>query len=170
MLCVETLLAPRVDDVTQADTAIFYSINNAQSGLAGVSFGNFLIKRVVADLAKDFRRLKTFATLSPIPGFMGWLREQARPGNLILLPAEEDALSKAIPTFVGVQSLLQAIAEPKWHRDTRLEPSASSPLLRFCAQYLTGMNEQNGRAVDRPPGERSSRMGKESPFLNAQLP
>lgn len=57
----------------KADTAIFYSISNCQRGLAGVSFGNFLIKRVVADLAAKLPNLKTFSTLSPIPGFMQWL-------------------------------------------------------------------------------------------------
>ena len=56
-----------------ADTAIFYSISNCQAGLAGISFGNFLIKRVVEELSGEFRNLKTFATLSPIPGFRRWL-------------------------------------------------------------------------------------------------
>ena len=57
-----------VADPDAADTAIFYSISNAQQGLAGISFGNFLIKRVVDDLSGEFKNLKTFATLSPIPG------------------------------------------------------------------------------------------------------
>lgn len=64
-------------DPNRADTAIFYSISNCQPGLAGVSFGNFLIKRVVADLASELPGLKNFATLSPIPGFSAWLEQQA---------------------------------------------------------------------------------------------
>ena len=56
-----------------ADTAIFYSINNCHRGLKGISFGNFLIKQVVLDLQREFPRLKTFATLSPIPMFRDWL-------------------------------------------------------------------------------------------------
>ena len=56
-----------------ADTAIFYSINNCHRGLKGISFGNFLIKQVVLDLQREFPRLKTFATLSPIPMFRNWL-------------------------------------------------------------------------------------------------
>src|SRR3712207_3756469 len=60
-------------DSRDADTAIFYSISNCQAGLAGISFGNFLIKRVVEELSAEFRNLKTFATLSPIPGFRRWL-------------------------------------------------------------------------------------------------
>src|SRR5271157_5700331 len=60
-------------DPREADTAIFYSISNCQAGLAGISFGNFLIKRVVEELSGEFRNLKTFATLSPIPEFRRWL-------------------------------------------------------------------------------------------------
>ena len=62
-----------VIDPASADCAIFYSITNCQEGLRGVSFGNFLIKQVAEDLGRAFPRLKTFATLSPIPGFRDWL-------------------------------------------------------------------------------------------------
>ncbi|MEO0677591.1 MAG: malonyl-CoA decarboxylase [Pseudomonadota bacterium] len=63
--------APLATD--EADTAVFYSISNCQAGLAGISFGNSLIKQVAADLALELPALKTFVTLSPIPGFAGWL-------------------------------------------------------------------------------------------------
>ena len=53
----------------RANTAIFYSISNCQKGLRGVTFGNFLIKQVVEELIQDLPQLKTFVTLSPIPGF-----------------------------------------------------------------------------------------------------
>ncbi|WP_353472732.1 malonyl-CoA decarboxylase [Salipiger sp. H15] len=59
-----------------ADTAVFYSISNCQPGLAGISFGNSLIKQVVADLSSALPGLKTFVTLSPIPGLVRWLEEQ----------------------------------------------------------------------------------------------
>ena len=57
-----------------ASTAVFYSISNCQPGLAGISFGNFLIKRVAQELKQDFPELKRFVTLSPVPGLMRWLR------------------------------------------------------------------------------------------------
>src|SRR5207302_782747 len=60
-----------------ADTAIFYSISNCQRGLVGISFGDFLIKRVVDALTGELPRLKTFATLSPLPGFRAWLTAEA---------------------------------------------------------------------------------------------
>ncbi len=66
-------------DPQAADTAIFYSINNAQRGLDGISFGNFLIKRVVDQLTHEFPHMKTFATLSPIPGFVPWLKRRCSP-------------------------------------------------------------------------------------------
>jgi malonyl-CoA decarboxylase len=75
---VQPLLDPAsaVGDPARADTALFYSITNCQEGLRGVSFGNVLIKQVVEDLGREFRRLRTFATLSPIPGFRRWLVAQ----------------------------------------------------------------------------------------------
>lgn len=59
-----------------ADTAVFYSISNCQAGLASISFGNSLIKQVAADLATELPGLKTFVTLSPIPGLCKWFTQQ----------------------------------------------------------------------------------------------
>ena len=64
-----------------ANTAVFYSISNCQAGLAGISFGNSLIKQVAADLSRDLPGLKTFVTLSPIPGLNTWL-STAKIGKL----------------------------------------------------------------------------------------
>ena len=59
----------------EAGTAVFYSISNCQAGLAGISFGNFLIKRVAQELKQEFPELKRFVTLSPVPGLMKWLAD-----------------------------------------------------------------------------------------------
>lgn len=77
---VQTLLAEEraALHATQADTAVFYSISNCQAGLASISFGNSLIKQVARDLAQDLPNLKTFVTLSPIPGFVRWLHQDAQ--------------------------------------------------------------------------------------------
>ena len=61
--------------VDEADTATFYSISNCQAGLAGISFGNSLIKQVAAELHRDYKGLKTFVTLSPIPSYSKWAIE-----------------------------------------------------------------------------------------------
>ena len=61
-----------------ADTAVFYSINNCQPGLAGVSFGNLLIKQVVSVLQAQHPSLKNFVTLSPIPGLRRWLESDGQ--------------------------------------------------------------------------------------------
>ena len=45
---------------------------------ARVSFGNFLLKRVIDDLQRDFPRLAHFATLSPMPGLAAWVRARTR--------------------------------------------------------------------------------------------
>ncbi len=71
----------------QADTAVFYSISNCQGGLAGISFGNSLIKQVVADLSRQLPELKTFVTLSPIPGLNRWVGEN---GGRMPMKTSED--------------------------------------------------------------------------------
>src|SRR6266850_6192748 len=73
-----------IGDPQAADTAIFYSISNCQQGLVGISLGDFLIKRVVDALAIELPRLKSFATLSPLPGFRAWLTAEAERQGLLL--------------------------------------------------------------------------------------
>ena len=77
--CITPLLDESADaeDLNAATTAIFYSISNTQPGLRGVSFGDSLIKRVVETLKDEFPKLKTFVTLSPIPGLRSWLAKKA---------------------------------------------------------------------------------------------
>lgn len=71
----------------KARTAVFYSISNCQKGLAGISFGNFLIKQVVEELRREFPKLETFVTLSPVPGFMAWVKSKPElPAGLPELP------------------------------------------------------------------------------------
>ncbi|MEM5427463.1 malonyl-CoA decarboxylase domain-containing protein [Cupriavidus oxalaticus] len=84
---VQALLdeAAPLEDLRRVKWAIFYSISNTQAGLRGVSFGNFLLKRVIEELQREFPKVKQFATLSPIPGFADWLRKQ-----------DADAVSRAL--------------------------------------------------------------------------
>ena len=84
-------------DLDRATTAIFYSISNTQSGLRGVSFGDSLIKRVVECLHEEFPRLKTFATLSPIPGLRAWLNRNAPAELLQAWEATPDMAEKSPP-------------------------------------------------------------------------
>ncbi|WP_068090312.1 malonyl-CoA decarboxylase [Novosphingobium rosa] len=81
---IQTLLAPDREDLPpdQAQVAVFYSISNCQPGLAGISFGQFLIKQVVSDLSGEFPGLNTFVTLSPVPGFRRWLSTQGADEEL----------------------------------------------------------------------------------------
>jgi malonyl-CoA decarboxylase len=69
-------------NLAKATHAIFYSISNTQAGLKGVSFGDSLIKRVVETLKEEFPKVRTFATLSPIPGLRAWLSKNAKPAWL----------------------------------------------------------------------------------------
>jgi len=88
---VQAILDPAraVLDPATADTATFYSISNCQAGLRGISFGNSLIKQVVELLRQEFPHLKTFVTLSPIPGLTRWLREEGGAAASRLLALSE---------------------------------------------------------------------------------
>ncbi len=70
----------------RVNTVVFYSISNCHPGLAGITFGNFLIKSVIEELKKENQKLKYFVTLSPVPGFRTWLLdtdlEGLVPGHL----------------------------------------------------------------------------------------
>jgi malonyl-CoA decarboxylase len=140
--------AAPVGDPHAADTAIFYSISNCQQGLAGISFGDFLIKRVVDALTQDLPRLKVFATLSPAPGFRAWIERQreAAPGSL-LLAAERNAIEALGEPFRG-EDLPALLDHADWHSHPQLSAALREPLLRLCARYLTRERAQSGRALD----------------------
>jgi malonyl-CoA decarboxylase len=137
---VQPLLDPDapLDDPTRATCAVFYSITNCQQGLRGVSFGNVLIKQVVEDLGKEFPRLKTFATLSPVPGFRSWLFNRAAnaPGSiskaLATLVAKGDAVTTA--DIAGVPEALRAEMMERCARyliSTDAGVGAQDPVARF---------------------------------------
>jgi malonyl-CoA decarboxylase len=148
---VQSLLdekAPELDP-RQADTAIFYSISNCQRGLSGISFGNFLIKRVVEELSAEFRNLRAFSTLSPIPGFRRWLDElPSSPKPVVFSEEERAALQAAAAAEDGLSSLLAVLNRRGWWRDATLRKAAEPVLVRLCARYL--LNESNGKRARDP--------------------
>ncbi len=117
----------------EADTAIFYSINNCHEGLRGVTLGNFLIKLVVADLQRDLPHVRQFATLSPVPGFAAWLAEATERGDPVIGEKE--------------RALLRHLQEEGWYRDPERVEALKTPLLRLCAHYLVRVKER-GRPRD----------------------
>jgi malonyl-CoA decarboxylase len=138
------------DDPARADTAIFYSISSAQAGLSGVGFGGFLIKRVVDELRSELPRLRTFATLSPIPGFARWLARELASGGHERLTAEE---RRALGAATGLDpfdeaALLTHLGDPRWRADTALAAALSRPLLRLCAVYLLTARRPDHSALD----------------------
>lgn len=128
-------------DPRQADSAIFYSINNTQRGLKGLAFGNFLIKQVLEDLGAELPRLRTLATLSPLPGFAAALRAAHRGEHPVftaerlerLLAPHREALVKAAGPLLPVDALFHLLGhEPLRHRTLLAEV-----LERLALAYLT---------------------------------
>lgn len=130
-----------LEDPFEANTAIFYSISNAQTGLAGVGFGDFLIKRVVADLKEDLPNIKTFSTLSPIPGLRRWIDSNNEED--LLLPSERQTLRK-METFTTLQETLDTT---DWHLNENLIIALQKPLMRLATEYLVNTKSRN-RALD----------------------
>ena len=122
---VPSAIAPLIDktaeptDERAVDTVVFYSISNCHPGLAGVSFGNFLIKQVVEEVGKRYPKTKRYVTLSPVPGFCRWLTAQKAHADL---------------------DELRALAKDQG-RDTT-DPLWES-LVRLCAQYLSSTRDNN---------------------------
>jgi malonyl-CoA decarboxylase len=128
--------APQIDPHS-ADTAIFYSISNTQKGLQGISFGNFLIKRVVEDLRRDLPNLKTYSTLSPIPGFARWLTDKLAQGETSDAVSDLRKAVRNTADETGLNLTLDEImARPDWHTSSVFSDFLQEPLLRLCAQYL----------------------------------
>jgi malonyl-CoA decarboxylase len=116
----------------RATTAVFYSITNCQRGLAGVSFGHFLIKQVVEEVSREVPRVATFVTLSPAPNFADWLKhERANVGSLVL-----DADDRAA---------LTALDGANWWRSPDAAEKIREPLIRAAAWYY--MRGRNGRGL-----------------------
>ncbi len=144
--------APVIDPAA-ADTAIFYSISNCQKGLSGISFGNFLIKQVVDRLSRDLPNLKTFATLSPIPGFRRWLEERISAGDELLSPEESATIAEALGSAeqegaAEMHPLARLLGRRQWYREPALAEAAKTPLLRLCARYLLAESDRRGKARD----------------------
>jgi malonyl-CoA decarboxylase len=119
----------------RATTATFYSISNCQRGLAGVSFGHFLIKQVVEEVGRQIPRLSTFVTLSPAPNFAEWLRrERVTEASVVL--SEED------------RAALETLDRADWWRDEAAAETVREPLLRAAAWYYLRARTPHGTPLD----------------------
>jgi malonyl-CoA decarboxylase len=132
---IEPLLAleaPQLDPHA-ADTAIFYSITNCQTGLRGISFGNLLIKQVAQRLGSEFPRIKTFATLSPIPGLRAWLRTAG-------------ARVKERPNGAAHAEAIARLDTPDWHKNVDDADGLRKILMPYAAYYLACMKHDREAA------------------------
>ncbi len=129
-------------DAERFRTAVFYSISNCQPGLRGVSLGNFLIKQVVDQLSQEFPRLRVFCTLSPIPGFREWLKQQManKYAGLATPPSEKlNAAIRAITASTLGEHIGSSATELRAH--LKLINALQKPLTCLAAAYLTGTGE-----------------------------
>jgi malonyl-CoA decarboxylase len=117
--------------VERARVAVFYSISNTQRGLGGISFGNFLIKQVVEELRRELPKLEDFVTLSPVPGFMSWLKK-----------------ANDLPVSDQERPLLEHLDEPDWWKNAELEGQLRSLVEPLAAYYFLKARTSKGRLID----------------------
>jgi len=109
-----------------ANTAVFYSISNCQMALKGVSFGSFLIKQVVSEIQQEFKEIKQFVTLSPVPGLRKWAHKMNTSKDAEL----SDSISKDISDCCNKEEVDQ------------------STLIRLTYHYLTQIKNKSGDAIN----------------------
>ncbi len=117
--------------IERARTAVFYSISNTQRGLAGISFGNFLIKQVVEELRRELPKLDTFVTLSPVPGFMRWLQRE-----------------KELPLSDDERAMLVHLDDDAWIDDPELVEKLRAVIEPLAAYYFLKAKNPRGKPVD----------------------
>jgi len=117
--------------IERARTAVFYSISNTQRGLGGISFGSFLIKQVVEELQREFPKLENFVTLSPVPGFMPWLKQ-----------------APDVPVSEEGRALLDQLDTPNWFENAELAAQLRSVLEPLAAHYFLKARTAKGRLID----------------------
>jgi malonyl-CoA decarboxylase len=117
--------------IERARTAVFYSISNTQRGLGGISFGNFLIKQVVEELRRELPKLENFVTLSPVPGFMPWVRQ-----------------GKDLPLSDEDRALLNNLDEPTWSDNAELTAQLRALMEPLAAHYFLKARTSKGRLID----------------------
>jgi len=119
----------------RATTAVFYSISNTQPGVRGISLGSFLLKRVIEELKRELPGLRTFATLSPVPGLRRWLQRERSHGQSSVLAA-------------GELTALRELDRPDWHEWPPARRALKPVLLASVAEYLLRAKNSQGRPVD----------------------
>mmetsp|Transcript_5967 Transcript_5967/g.9021 ORF Transcript_5967/g.9021 Transcript_5967/m.9021 type:complete len:552 (+) Transcript_5967:72-1727(+) len=157
----------------QPKVVAFYSISNAQPGLAGVGLGEYLLKESIKRLKSEFPSLNSFVTLSPIPGFRKWLEDKIRnnqegghfyDGSLLseeemqsleragLIARDDDLWNGLLSTLdaldygeVVVEEEENALSTQQQHQDTQtiIRPI----LMKLACRYLL-LEKHRGRPLD----------------------
>ena len=117
--------------IERARTAVFYSISNTQRGLGGVSFGSFLIKQVAEELKRELPKLDTFVTLSPVPGFMSWLKQGSE-----------------VPLAEADRELVKQLDDPNWIESEPITNELRELLEPLAAYYFLRARSAKGRIID----------------------
>ena len=151
--------------IKSPDTAIFYSINNTQNGLAGLGLGKVLIFRVTEALRERHPSLKTFSTLSPIPGFWPRYLRPILEGKEKRFKIKRDDVIRKIPVKsqqaildryreLGgekedlASALLEVLVRPAWIEDSVFPQCLQKPLIDLAYTYIAEEKDSRGRPLN----------------------
>jgi malonyl-CoA decarboxylase len=118
-------------DLDTATVATFYSISNCHAGLRGVSFGNFLIKQVVAELQKLRPNLKKFVTLSPVPGLRKWAEQSLLNDDALISDTDKARLSELCENDLPQDDFVTKLAARFLTQAKSASGTAADPVAHF---------------------------------------
>jgi len=148
------------------DTAIFYSISNTKDGLAGLGLGRVLVFQVIEAVKQRNPGIKTFATLSPIPGFWKRYLKPILAGDDGPFQLKRDRVERFFPESArkelleghreregaltpDLQSALsQILSTEGWIEDLDLVKWLRRPLTRLTYHYLTAEKNRQGSPLN----------------------
>ncbi|MBI4764426.1 MAG: malonyl-CoA decarboxylase family protein [Deltaproteobacteria bacterium] len=166
---IHTIMENREDPLNNKkspDTAIFYSINNTQNGLSGLGLGKVLIFQVVETLGKKYSGIKTFATLSPIPGFWDRYFQPILKGENHSFQMNRDRLTKLFPEKIRQSlleihqtktgrpvvdlnsALLEILSSQQWIKDPEYPGLLKKPLTDLVHFYLSQEKDRRGKPLN----------------------
>jgi hypothetical protein len=163
---IDEILGENSEEREDVDTAVFYSINNTQNGLAGLGLGKVLIARVMEHLKKEDERIKNFVTLSPVPGFWDKYLKPILEGDDMKFSLKSQKLleffskreRKVILNKANLggdidwkdfnKALLRILSDQRWIKDQQLVKALERPMIKIAAHYIMKEKTPTGKPLN----------------------
>jgi len=85
------------------------------------------------EIANELPAIKTFSSLSPVTGFVKWLKTEIESDSSTL--------------FTKDRELMKQTLKQEWQKDAGLTARIKKPLMKACAHYLIN-EKRNGKPIN----------------------